>query len=379
MIDLPETLFEDESDPDLVEGLRSYEDKDWNAALAPLEIAARRGNVTAIFKLANSLANLDREDEAIPLWLAAVNFGHVGACNNYAIRLNRKGDTEGARALYLRAAQSGEPQAIFNYAMTLDEEDQTAEFREWLRKSANAGMLRAQAMLGKHLHEHGEQEEGLELLEDAMEKGSLSAHLLAANIANTNEQHSRAFDLADKGLALPLSDDDKHLVRNVYLIRGIAADHLGMREQAISDVVTSKEMGFDVSIAPRHLREPERYSRSVVLGNSQAAKHHAATRQSKTPATNAPANDDGVKTNLETRLDILGWMYELYNSDDDYKYFDVIDSHRDDFEAVYDMWVAGEHTNETLTNTLFDKVLSDLGLNDYGDSEWFYNVWKLRD
>ena len=43
------------------------------------------------------------------------------------------------------------------------------------------------------------------------------------------------------------------------------------------------------------------------------------------------------------------------------------------------MWVAGEHTNETLTKKLFDKVLSDLGLNDYGDSEWFYNVWKLRE
>jgi len=279
MIDLPETLFEDELDADLIEGLSFYDDREWRKAIAPLEIAARKGNVTAIFKLANSLDNLDREDEAIPLWQAAANFGHVGACNNYAIRLKRSGDNEGAQALYLRAAQSGNAQAIFNYAMTLDEEDQTAEFREWLRKSADAGMLRAQAMLGKHLHEHGEQEEGLELLEDAMEKGSLSAHLLAANIANTNEQYARAFDLADKGLALPLSDDDKHLVRNAYLIRGIAADHLGMREQAISDVTTSKEMGFDVSIAPRHLREPEKYSRPGVLGNSQAAKHHAATRR----------------------------------------------------------------------------------------------------
>jgi TPR repeat protein len=279
MIDLPETLFEDELDADLDEGLSFYDDREWQKAIAPLEIAARKGNVTAIFKLANSLDNLDREDEAIPLWEAAANFGHVGACNNYAIRLKRSGDNEGAQALYLRAAQSGNAQAIFNYAMTLDEEDQTAEFREWLRKSADAGMLRAQAMLGKHLHEHGEQEEGLELLEDAMEKGSLSAHLLAANIANTNEQYARALDLADKGLALPLSDDDKHLVRNAYLIRGIAADHLGMREQAISDVTTSKEMGFDVSIAPRHLREPDKYPRPRDFGSSQSAKHHAATRR----------------------------------------------------------------------------------------------------
>jgi len=279
MIELPETLLEDESDSDLREGLIFYDDREWQKALAPLEKAARKGNVTGIFKLANSLDNLDREAEAVPLWEAAAHYGHVGACNNFAIRLDRKGDTEGAQALYLRAAQSGEPQAIFNYAMTLDEEDQTAEFREWLRKAADAGMLRAQAMLGKHLHEHGEQEDALELLEDAMEKGSLSAHLLAANIANRNEQYARAFDLADKGLALPLSDDDKHLVRNAYLIRGIAADHLGMREQAISDVSTSKDMGFDVSTAPRHLREPEKYSRPGVLGNSQAAKHHAATRR----------------------------------------------------------------------------------------------------
>jgi TPR repeat protein len=98
IIDLPEILFEDELDSDLTEGLSFYHDREWQKAIAPLEIAARKGNVTAIFKLANSLDNLDREDEAIPLWEAAANFGHVGACNNYAIRLKRSGDNEGALA-----------------------------------------------------------------------------------------------------------------------------------------------------------------------------------------------------------------------------------------------------------------------------------------
>jgi tetratricopeptide (TPR) repeat protein len=189
------------------------------------------------------------------------------------------GDTEGAQALYLRSAQSGNAQAIFNYALTLDRDEQPSEFREWLQKAADAGMLRAQAVLGNHLYECGEQVEGLELLEDAIEKGSLTAHLLAANIANDDEDYARAFDLADKALTLRLADDDKHLVRNVYLLRGLAADHLGKRELAISDVKTSKDMGFDVTVAPLHLRDPDINSRTVGPGKGQAAKHFAASQQ----------------------------------------------------------------------------------------------------
>ncbi len=86
-----------------------------------------------------------------------------------------------------------------------------------------------------------------------------------------------------------------------------------------------------------------------------------------------------MKTNTETRLDILGWMYELYSNNEDYAYYDVIESNRTDFDRVYDIWIDNDPTKEKTINHLFDKVLSDLGLNDYGDDEWFYIAWKLRE
>lgn len=90
-------------------------------------------------------------------------------------------------------------------------------------------------------------------------------------------------------------------------------------------------------------------------------------------------NWSDMKTNTETRLDILGWMYELYSNNEDYAYYDVIESNRTDFDRVYDIWIDDDPTKEKTINHLFDKVLSDLGLNDYGDSEWFYIAWKLRE
>jgi hypothetical protein len=90
-------------------------------------------------------------------------------------------------------------------------------------------------------------------------------------------------------------------------------------------------------------------------------------------------NWSDMKTNTETRLDILGWMYELYSNNEDYAYYDVIESNRTDFDRVYDIWIDNDPTKEKTINHLFDKVLSDLGLNDYGDDEWFYIAWKLRE
>lgn len=275
MINLPRELFENDSDTDLVEGLNFYDDGEWEKSLSLLELAANKGNVTAIFKLANSLSNLDREDEALPLWEVAADWGHFGACNNFAIRLNNVGDTEGARALYMRSAQAGNPQAMFNLALTYDEESQSDHYREWLSKAGQEGMLRAQAMLGDHLYRHGLEEEGLKLLDEAMSKGSLSAHILAGKLAIQNEDYQRAYLLSDNALALPLIDDDKHLVKNAFMIRGVSGDHLGYLNQAINDVKIAKEMGFDVSIAPLHLRVPDMQSRIPAPNSSQAAHHYS--------------------------------------------------------------------------------------------------------
>lgn len=272
MLDIPETLVEHEGDPDLIEGLKFYDNDEWAASEAPLSRAAERGNVTAIFKLANSLDRLDREDEAISLWEVAATWGHLGSCNNYANRLKRVGDIEGAKALYLRAALNGEATAMFNYAVLFDEETETAEYKEWLRKSADAGMLRAKAMLGDHLYTHGEEREGLALIDEAMEENSLTAHLLAAKNALNRDDFEQCFHIANDALELPLHDDDRHLLRNIYYIRGISADRLGNKELAVRDVQRAKEMGYDVSPAPAYLRNPNGKVLPTRPGKSQSAR-----------------------------------------------------------------------------------------------------------
>ena len=274
MVTIPSELYEDDSDEDLVKGLKYYEAKEWEKSLSPLEASAIKGNLTAIFKLANSLSNLDREDEALPLWEIAAEWGHTGACNNYAIRLNAVGDTEGARDLYRRAAAAGNAQSMMNLALTYDEDTETELYLEWLNKAAHSGMLRAQALIGNHLHSHGQEEEGLKVLENAIAKKSLSAHILAANIALKNQDYERSYRLADDALALPVVEDDQHLIRNAYLIRGVTGDHLGNTEQAIIDVKTAKDMGFDVSSAPLHLRVPKKQQRLRAQPSSQAALHY---------------------------------------------------------------------------------------------------------
>lgn len=276
MIELPEQLYEDEQDADLVEGLSFYDANNWEAALPPLERSATKGNVTAIFKLANSLSNLGNEDEAIPLWEVAANWGHLGACNNYAIRLRDVGDVEGARELYRRSAAAGNAQAMFNLALTYEDSEDDSEYREWLLKASDAGMLRAQAILGDYLVQQGEEDQGLELLEDALSKGSLSAHVLGAKIAFRELDYARAHQLAEAALVLPLNDDDKHLLKNAYYIRGMSGDQLGHRAQAIQDVKTAKDMGFDVRNAPIHLKEPQNQNRITAPTSSQAAIHYAS-------------------------------------------------------------------------------------------------------
>lgn len=274
MIPIPSRLFEDDSDLDLVEGLRYYDQKEWENSLPFLEASAKKGNVTALFKLANSLSNLDREDEALPLWEAAAEWGHTGACNNYAIRLNNVGDIDGARDLYRRSAAAGNAQSMMNLALTYDEDTETELYLEWLNKAAQAGMLRAQALIGTHLYNHGQEAEGLKVLNDAIGKKSLSAHILAANISFKSQDYERSYKLADDALALPVIEDDQHLIRNAYFIRGVSGDHLGHRDQAIFDVNTAKDMGFDVSSAPLHLRAAQRQQRLLLQPSSQATLHY---------------------------------------------------------------------------------------------------------
>lgn len=278
MISIPSELFEDDSDEDLVEGLRHYDKKEWENSLPSLEASAQKGNVTALFKLANSLSNLDREDEALPLWEAAAEWGHTGACNNYAIRLNNVGDTEGARDLYRRSSAAGNAQSMLNLAFTYNEDTETELYLEWLNKAAQAGMLRAQALIGTHLYNHGQEQEGLKILGDAIGKKSLTAHILAANIALKSQDYERSYRLADDALDLPVVEDDQHLIRNAYLIRGISGDHLGHRDQAIIDVKTAKDMGFDVSSAPLHLRVPQKQQKLPSQPSSQAALHYQSLR-----------------------------------------------------------------------------------------------------
>jgi TPR repeat protein len=310
-IELPEQLYEDDQDADLIEGLGFYDAGDWAEALEPLGKSASKGNVTAIFKLANSLDNLGNEDDAIPLWEVAANWGHQGACNNFAIRLKDVGDVEGARELYRRSAAAGNYQAMFNLALTYGDSEDDTEYRKWLLKASDAGMLRAQAILGDHLIQRGEEGDGLELIEDALSKGSLTAHVLAATVAIGELDFARAHLLAEAALVLPLNDDDKHLLKNAYYVRGISGDQLGNRAQAIEDVKTAADMGFDVSSAPLYLRVPE-------SGRKPSSPQKSYNTISRTSMTDS--------TTFESKCDILAEVFTDCRNDPDWiDFFDYND------------------------------------------------------
>jgi TPR repeat protein len=144
---LTESIHADEGLPELLEALAIYDQGDDQSAVKLLTPLAESGNITAIFKLANSHSNLGNRDQAKELYQLGVEFGDIRCMNNLAGILNREGDAEAAFKLYEEAAESGQAEPTYNFAVRLKNLGQIPAAIKWAEKSLEAGYVRAPALL----------------------------------------------------------------------------------------------------------------------------------------------------------------------------------------------------------------------------------------
>lgn len=133
--------------PALLAALESYDQADFETSIRLLTPIAELGNVTAIFKLANSYSNLGNKAQAKALFRVGVDFGDIRCMNNLAGILNKEGDEKAAFRLYEMAAETGAPEPTYNFAVRLKNRGQIKEAIEWANRSLEAGYVRAPALL----------------------------------------------------------------------------------------------------------------------------------------------------------------------------------------------------------------------------------------
>ncbi len=141
-------LLDNPDEPRLLAALESYDVEDYATAEHALAPLAAEGNVTAIFKYANTLDFLGRTSEAEPWWQIAVGFGHNGAMNNLGISLSNRGEFDEAARLYENSFAAGNPEGGFNLAGLLKDRGDIDGFIALLERIGDSGMPRAYARLG---------------------------------------------------------------------------------------------------------------------------------------------------------------------------------------------------------------------------------------
>ena len=140
-------IHRDDELSELIAALVPYDQGDNQSAVRLLTPIAESGNVTAIFKLANSHSNLGEKNLAKELYQLGVEFGDIRCMNNLALILNREGDEDSAFRLYERAAESGAAEPTLNLAVRLKNRGEIAQAIKWAQKSLEAGNILAPAML----------------------------------------------------------------------------------------------------------------------------------------------------------------------------------------------------------------------------------------
>lgn len=140
-------LHRDDGLSELIAALVPYDQGDNQSAVRLLTPIAESGNVTAIFKLANSHSNLGNKNLAKELYQLGVEFGDIRCMNNLALILNSEGDEDSAFRLYEKAAESGAAEPTLNLAGRLKNRGEITQAIKWAEKSLEAGNILAPAML----------------------------------------------------------------------------------------------------------------------------------------------------------------------------------------------------------------------------------------
>ena len=229
----PPDFVDDPADPDLVAGLEVYDRWDWSAAEPYLRRAAQRGNITAIFKLANVRDHLGDEEEAVTLWQLASDHGHDGAANNLGLRLVAQGRVDEALTLYRSSAAAGNVEAMFNLGVNLQESGQDGEAQTWLGRRLAQGHGRAAAFWGRHLLGVGRREEGISVLEQGAQLGNLSACLMLSVDGQETGDYEAMVSWASKALEFTDDLNEQHQVGRAWGLLGLGLVLSGHPEEAI--------------------------------------------------------------------------------------------------------------------------------------------------
>jgi len=211
-----------ETDPDLLTGLRFYDDQNYSESIAPLRRAVNRNSGFAAFKLANALSELGQERAALSYWKKSIALGNTDSFTNLARRYSRLGFKDVALAMYAEASNNGSDDAMHAAGIIELEFGNMDQFVFWMRKAADAGNIRAYANWGHEIYDAGQETEGLAVLETGMAAGSISCFAQRAQILNKEGKAEEAISFLRRGLSLPeVEFRELHMVRHVKNLLGL--------------------------------------------------------------------------------------------------------------------------------------------------------------
>ncbi len=199
-------LFDKPDESRLLAALESYDAGDYATAEHALTPLAAEGNVTAIFKYANTLDHLGRTSEAVPWWRIASNFGHAGSMNNLALDLMENGqpeDVEEAERLYVRSLEAGNLEAGSNLAGLLEDRGDIDEFEALLECIGDSGWPRAYARWGSYHLEVGDSEsieKSIAIFSKGIPAGNAACHAGMAFIAHSKGDWGDVCEWAQRAL-----------------------------------------------------------------------------------------------------------------------------------------------------------------------------------
>ena len=163
----------------LARGIRLQERGDAEGALAAYREADDGGAVEASLRLGLLLAERGSWTDAEAAFRRADGRGSAAAARELGALLARRGDTDEAIAAYGRAEQGGDAQAAFLLGALLREQGRLEEAVEALRRADGLGVPEAALALGRALGELGALEEAEAVLRRADERAGTAETAVA--------------------------------------------------------------------------------------------------------------------------------------------------------------------------------------------------------
>jgi len=264
-------LFDRPDEPRLLAAMKSYDADDYATAEPLLAPLAAEGNVTAIFKYANTLDRLGRTSEAIDWWWIAAGFGHGGSMNNLALALVENGQPEEAERLYEQSFAAGNPEGGFNLAGLLEDRGDIDGFVALLERIGDSGLPRAYARLGLYYVLKVGDAESIEkasaIFNRGISVGNAACHVGMAVIAQGQDDWGGTCEWVQRALdcTFDAHEIDTGLPGQIHALLGGAYLKFSDYESALLHMAEAHRLGAFDDAAYSSLRD---------FTEAQAAEHH---------------------------------------------------------------------------------------------------------